>query len=218
MTAIKQLNDFRQPHVNNRKSYAFVKVLLYCLFTFKLPYFGLNKVFIYSLIIAFYSRSGILTVSMLAHCMMEQFATLENCLFILLSLLWGEITFREVRFGRIWTWNPVILAVDVGFSNMYGWGVWKRSCDIHRRSAAKLGCSDFPGFKTSMLQKHCWCRSWCVTRCQGHDQSEQTEQCFKWNKVSACESGDRYLQMNKRVSVVREKRERQASVVHRNII
>jgi len=33
MTAIKQLNDFQLPHVNNRKAYAFVKVLLYCRFT-----------------------------------------------------------------------------------------------------------------------------------------------------------------------------------------
>lgn len=32
MTAIKQPNDFQQPHVNNRKAYAFVEVLLYCRF------------------------------------------------------------------------------------------------------------------------------------------------------------------------------------------
>lgn len=30
MTAIKQLNDFKLPHVNNGKANAFVKVLLYC--------------------------------------------------------------------------------------------------------------------------------------------------------------------------------------------
>lgn len=58
MTAIKQLNDFQLPHVNNRKAYAFVKVLFYCRFTQKLPYFRLNKNFFHSLIIALYPRSG----------------------------------------------------------------------------------------------------------------------------------------------------------------